>query len=98
MRKSKPEAIIALAHHEAGHAVIARALGLELDSVTIIPDLDLDTLGLCTHESPTNNALILYPDDYATLLPAIEKGVMVTLAGLHAECRYTGQMWWCQRG
>jgi hypothetical protein len=60
-------------------------------SATIIPDLDLDTLGLCTHESPTNNALILYPDDYATLLPAIEKGVMVTLAGLHAECRYNGQ-------
>jgi hypothetical protein len=76
----------AVAYHEAGHAVIARALGLEVDCVTIIPDLDLDTAGLCTRDWATAG----FYDDLATQLSAIEKDVVVSLASSAAECLYLG--------
>jgi hypothetical protein len=86
MKKSEREAIIA--YHEAGHAVIARQFGLEVTSVTIIPDLDADTAGSCYAEWATDLALLL-KIDLATQLSAIEKDVMVKLAGPIAECQYS---------
>ena len=72
-----------VAYHEAGHAVIARVLGLEVDWVTITPDLDI--AGEC--DSDYAFYFAFYADD-ATQLAAIEKDVMVTLAGPIAECQY----------
>ena len=81
MRKS--ERLAVTAHHEAGHAVIARKLGLEVTYVTIIPDLDYS--GFVDFQNatyPARNA------DLATQISAIEKDVMVKLAGPAAESRY----------
>jgi hypothetical protein len=86
MRKSERKAVIA--HHEAGHAVIARVLGLEVDSVTIIPDPVADTAGICFRDDAM--WLALYAD-LATRLSAIEKNVVVSLAGPAAESQYLGK-------
>jgi hypothetical protein len=88
MTKNELEAVIA--YHEAGHAVIARQFGLAVTSVTIIPDLDLDTAGSCYAEWATDRALFLY-DDLATQLSAIEKDVVVKLAGPQAQSQYDGR-------
>jgi hypothetical protein len=74
----------AVAYHEAGHAVIARALGLEVISVTMTPlDLDYSAITYCQLAT----YFVIYAD-YATQLSAIEKDVIVKLAGPHAECRF----------
>jgi hypothetical protein len=73
----------AIAHHEAGHAVIARALWLKVDWVTITQDLD--DAGSCYSEYAMY--LAEYADD-ATRLSAIEKDIIVALAGPIAECQY----------
>jgi hypothetical protein len=85
MKRPECERKAGLAYHEAGHAVTARALGLEVTSVTILPDLDLDTAGLCCREWVTYFAEYA---DLATRLSAIEKDAVVTLAGPIAECQY----------
>jgi hypothetical protein len=48
MRKSEREAVIA--HHEAGHAVIARKLGLEVMYVTLSRD---NSSGVMQHQCAT---------------------------------------------
>jgi hypothetical protein len=82
MRKSEREAVTA--YHEAGHAVIARQLGLEVASVTIIPDLDYFGVTYYHHFATylARNA------DLATQISAAETDAMVSLAGPTAECLY----------
>ena len=73
----------AIAFHEAGHTVISHALGLEVEFVTITPDIDF--AGSCTSDYAMYFAF--YADD-ATRLSALEKDVIVNLAGPIAECQY----------
>ena len=70
----------AIAHHEAGHAVIGRVLGIEVEFVTITPDIDF--AGSCTSDYAMY--LAFFAND-ATRLSAIEKDTIVTLAGPIAE-------------
>ena len=83
MKKSELDAITALAHHEAGHAVIARKLGLEVFYVMLSLDNNGGGFGKCQHETYfVRNA------DLATKLVAYETDAIVALAGPVAECRY----------
>jgi hypothetical protein len=50
-RKQQPE-LADIAHHEAGHAVIAFALRLPVVRVHIIPDQERGRLGCCEHPRP----------------------------------------------
>jgi hypothetical protein len=86
MTKNELEAVTA--HHEAGHAVIARQLGLEVTSVTIIPDPVADTAGTCFSDDATYLAQYA---DLSTQLSAIEKDVVVYLAGPQAQSQYDGR-------
>ena len=70
------------AYHEAGHAVIAIALGRSVQRVSILPKLQ--TLGRCEFQKgkprPTEDWL--------------EREILISLAGLAAEARHTGQYSW----
>lgn len=70
------------AYHEAGHAVIAIVLGRTVQRVSILPKLQ--TLGRCEFQKgkprPTEDWL--------------EREILIALAGLAAEARYTGQYAW----
>lgn len=73
--------LVATAHHEAGHAVIALTLGRAVERVTIIPNQGY--LGAChmqkTRVKPTKDWL--------------EDEILILLAGMVAESRVTGQMY-----
>jgi hypothetical protein len=82
MRKSERQAVIA--YHEAGHAVIARKPGLEVTSVTIVPNLEY--AGHCAiNESAT---YLTRNADLATQISASETDTIIFLAGPAAECLY----------
>lgn len=66
------------AHHEAGHAVMARELRRRVTSVTI--RADGDTLGCCRHTQLRN-----FAPDYQPHRGHIEREVMILLAGDLAE-------------
>lgn len=70
------------AYHEAGHAVIAIVLGRSVQRVSILPKLQ--TLGRCEFQKgkprPTEDWL--------------EREILISLAGLAAEARHTGQYSW----
>ena len=74
--------IEATAYHEAGHAVIALALGRPLDSVTIVPNQD--RAGLCAFGKGT----IKPTDDW------LEREILIALGGIAAEARHTGLYAW----
>ncbi|MGC1827388.1 MAG: hypothetical protein WA723_17275 [Pseudolabrys sp.] len=72
------------AYHEAGHAVVARTLGIAMFYVTTLPTEDMTAGGALT-----NSASWLARDaDQATQLAAIEKDMKACLAGPHAQARY----------
>jgi ATP-dependent Zn protease len=81
MTKLTPEKITA--YHEAGHAVIARMLGIAVEYVTTLSD-DLTDGGALTHSA----AYLARDADQATRLAAITKDMVVSLAGPYAEMRY----------
>ncbi|HEY2786830.1 MAG TPA: hypothetical protein VGJ05_17850 [Fimbriiglobus sp.] len=72
-----PEYDPATAYHEAGHAVVALALGRPVHRVTVLPNRD--RLGQCEFRKgqfkPT--------DDW------LETEILIALAGLAAEARFT---------
>ncbi len=72
----------ATAYHEAGHAVIALAFGRSIQRVSILPGREW--LGRCEFQKgrarPTEDWL--------------EREILIALAGLAAEARYTGQYVW----
>ena len=72
------------AYHEAGHAVVARTLGIAMSYVTTLPTEEMTAGGALT-----NSASWLARDaDQATQLAAIAKDMKALLAGPHAQARY----------
>jgi ATP-dependent Zn protease len=76
----------ATAYHEAGHAVMALALGRTVSFVTIRPDRR--HLGICEFGKP-----VLRPtEDW------LEREMLIALAGLAAEAMRTGEYAWEEAG
>jgi hypothetical protein len=76
----------ATAYHEAGHAVMALALGRVVHRLTIHPDRD--HLGLCQFGKGTSRPT----DDW------LEREILIALGGLAAEARHTGNYGWEEAG
>lgn len=70
------------AYHEAGHAVIALALGRAVQRLSILPKLE--TLGRCEFQ----------PGKGLPSADWIEREILISLAGLAAEARHTGAYAW----
>ncbi len=77
-----PQSPEATAYHEAGHAVIAIALGRAVQRVSVLPKLD--TLGRCEFQKGRTRP----SEDW------LEREILISLAGLAAEARHTGQYAW----
>mgnify|MGYP003385116220 CR=1 FL=1 len=72
----------ATAYHEAGHAVIALALGRSIQRVSIVPGQGW--LGRCEFQK----GRVRPTEDW------LEREILIALAGLAAEARHTGQYAW----
>jgi ATP-dependent Zn protease len=70
------------AYHEAGHAVMALALGRPVNRVTVHPNGRFD--GLCTF----GKAVFRPSEDW------VEREILIALAGLAAEAMHTGEYAW----
>ena len=70
------------AYHEAGHAVMALALGRPVNRVTAHPNGRFD--GLCTF----GKAVFRPSEDW------VEREILIALAGLAAEAMHTGEYAW----
>ena len=68
----------ATAYHEAGHAVVALALGRVVHRVSVLPNRD--TLGQCEFRKGTRKKS---HDE-------LETEILISLAGMAAEARHTG--------
>jgi ATP-dependent Zn protease len=66
------------AYHEAGHAVVALALGRPIHKVSVLPDRE--RLGECQF----GKSVFRPSEDW------LEREILVALAGLAAEARFTG--------
>lgn len=77
-----PDHVPATAYHEAGHAVIALMLGRPVQRVSI--RAKEQTLGRCEFQK----GRVRPSDDW------LEREILIALAGLAAEARYTGQYAW----
>jgi hypothetical protein len=89
MRKSEREAVVA--HHEAGHAVIARKLGLEVIRVT----LSLHNSGAAYYRRGAT--YLARNADLATQISAAETDAIISLAGPTAEWQPRCSHRECQR-
>src|SRR2546422_12664 len=72
----------ATAYHEAGHAVVALALGRPVQRVSILPDRV--HLGKCEF----GKGLFRPSEDW------LEREMLIALAGIAAEARHTGKYAW----
>lgn len=75
---------IATAYHEAGHAVIALALGRPIQRVTIVPGkthAGIDSLGQCQ----------IQKGRFRPSKDGLEDEVLILFAGMAAEAQVTGQ-------
>ena len=77
---------IATAYHEAGHAVIAMALGRSVQCVSVIPNEQ--RLGICEFKKGASRRA----DD------RIEAEILILLAGMAAEAMQTGEYGWDEAG
>ena len=78
------------AHHEAGHAVIAYALGYKPTSATIVPSRDVR--GIVSRPSPLRGIkLDIDGSDRARL--RVERAIQICLAGPLAQQRYRRSSW-----
>lgn len=82
MERERAEHDEATAYHEAGHAVMALALGRPVTSVSILPDRRF--LGLCEF----GKAVFRPSEDW------LEREMLIALAGIAAEARHTGEYAW----
>ena len=74
--------VIATAYHEAGHAVIALALGRAVQRVSILPGRGW--LGRCEFKK----GRVRPSEDW------LEREILISLAGAAAEARHTGAFAW----
>jgi hypothetical protein len=72
----------AVAYHEAGHAVAALALGRPVQHVSVLPDRE--HLGVCAFRKGT----------FRPSQDWIEHEILISLAGVAAEARHTGDYAW----
>jgi ATP-dependent Zn protease len=93
MNTSEPQppdaALLATAYHEAGHAVMALAVGRVIERVTIVPgkmQTGHATLGLCKVQKTRTRA----SKDW------LEDEMLILLAGMVAEAQFTGE--YCTAG
>lgn len=70
------------AYHEAGHAVVALALGRPVQRVSILPDRE--HAGVCKF----GKSVVRPTEDW------LEREILITLAGIAAEARHTGHYAW----
>lgn len=75
---SPPPELVATAYHEAGHAVVALALGRPVHRVSVRPNAD--RLGQCEFRKGRHQPT----DDW------LEDEILISLAGMAAEARATG--------
>ncbi len=76
--EASPSLDPATAYHEAGHAVVALALGRPVHKVSILPTRD--RLGWCEYRK----GVFRPTEDW------LEREVLIALAGMAAEARHTG--------
>src|SRR5687767_13873734 len=74
------------AYHEAGHAVVALALGRPVHKVSILPDREL--LGVCEFAK----GMFRPSEDW------LEREALIALGGVAAEARFTGDYCWDSAG
>jgi len=74
------------AYHEAGHAAIAIHLGLGIRRVSIVPNLEY--LGICQQTRQRSLGRLAY-DGGDTLTKRVEKNMMVMLAGIEAQRKFS---------
>ena len=72
----------ATAYHEAGHAVVALALGRPVHQVSILPNSV--RLGACEFRKGASRT----PDDW------LEREILIAFGGIAAEARHTGHYAW----
>src|SRR3954470_13374725 len=72
----------ATAYHEAGHAVVALALGRPVQRVSVLPDRE--HLGLCEFRK----GVFRPSEDW------LEREILIALGGIAAEARHTGEYAW----
>jgi ATP-dependent Zn protease len=72
----------ATAYHEAGHAVVALALGRPIHRVSVLPDGQF--LGLCQF----GKGVFRPSEDW------LEREILIALGGIAAEARHTGDYAW----
>ena len=70
----------ATAYHEAGHAVVALALGRPVHRVSVLPDRE--RLGLCEF----GKGVFRPSEDW------LEREILIALGGIAAEARHTGDL------
>jgi ATP-dependent Zn protease len=87
---SRPKRDEAIAYHEAGHAVVAHALGQAVPLVSFVPDEEDDSLGRC-HQNLMGEWFRPDSDTSGRTRNTIEKRVIILFAGFHAEARFTGR-------
>jgi hypothetical protein len=76
----------ATAYHEAGHAVVALALGRPVHRVSVLPNHE--RLGQCDFRK----APFRPSEDW------LEREMLIALGGLAAEARHTGDYAWAEAG
>ena len=74
------------AYHEAGHAVVALALGRPVHQVSVLPNRE--RLGQCQLRKGTSRP----SEDW------VEREMLIALGGVAAEARYTGSYAWDSAG
>src|SRR6266851_9830456 len=72
----------ATAYHEAGHAVVALALGRPVQRVSVLPDRE--QLGHCEF----GKGVFRPSEDW------LEREILIALGGIAAEARYSGDYAW----
>ena len=91
MKRSRAE-LWRTAIHEAGHAVVARVLGLASGQATIVPKFDLEEAGHHINRSPWRT---LYDWEkrgllHRTVRSAVRGRIMAYMAGAEAEIEFVG--------
>src|SRR6478752_7313930 len=80
--EQKSEYDPATAYHEAGHAVVALALGRPVHRVSVLPNRD--RLGQCEFRK----GVFRPSEDW------VEREILIALAGMAAEAQHTGTYGW----